>query len=178
MSGYLAQAGGVSAPPAPPPIPGLEQGTPSASNRPATAPTSQQVQGSQGVIAGTPEQIRDQLRNEIQNAIRDGTMPMINVPSDFVQNAVPQGAVDISIAMFASLAFVIVGLPIARAFGRRMDARSQGLASGSANLGPQIAQLQDSVDAMAIEMERITEAQRFQSKLLSERKGEPARLER
>lgn len=177
MSGYLAQGNAAAAPPAPPAIPGLEQGTPSASNRPATAPTTTQGAPGSGALVGTPQEIRDQITAEIRQALRDGGNPQIVIPDNFVRDVVPQGAVDISIAMFVSLAFIVVGLPIARAFGRRMDARSQGLATGGANLGPQIAQLQDSVDAMAIEMERITEAQRFQSKLLSERK-ETARLER
>ena len=39
------------------------------------------------------------------------------------------------------------------------------------DLTPQIRQLQDSVDAMAIELERISEGQRFTAKLLAERSG-------
>ena len=105
-------------------------------------------------------------------------MPVINVPSDFVRNAVPQGAVDISVAFFSMFAFIIVGLPLARAFARRMDRRSEALASGAGSVGPQIEQLQQSVDAMAIELERITEAQRFQSKLMAGKTEEPAKLAR
>ena len=41
----------------------------------------------------------------------------------------------------------------------------------------QIGQLQMSVDAMALEVERVSEAQRFVTKLLAER-GEPARIAR
>ena len=173
MSGYLAQGSGSGAPPEAPAI----QGAPSVPNPPAVqAPAAPGTQGT-AVIAGTPREIRDQIRQQVQDALRQGGNPTINVPDDFMRNAVPQGAVDISVAMFVSLAVIIVGLPIARAFARRMDSRSQGLAVGGASLGPQIVQLQDSVDAMAIELERITEAQRFQSKLLTERK-EPERLER
>ncbi len=179
MNGYSAQAGAATTAP---PIPGLDQGNPAVSNRPAPPGGAVvgpgQPGGPPGVIAGTPEQIRDQIREQIQNMAREGTMPVINIPPDFVQNAVPRGAVDITYAFFTMIAFIIVGLPLARAFARRMDARSQALASGAADLRPSIEQLQQSVDAMSLEMERITEAQRFQSKLLAGREKEAVRLER
>lgn len=44
-------------------------------------------------------------------------------------------------------------------------------------LQQQISQLQMSVDAMALEVERVSESQRFVTKLLAER-GEPARIAR
>lgn len=128
----------------------------------------------------SPQEIRDQIRDGIRNAIDNGRDPQIIIPPGAMDGVVPQGAVDISIAMFVSIAFVIVGLPIARAMARRMDAGSQAQVSGGANLAPKIEQLQQSVDAMAIELERISEAQRFQSKLLAGREKEQvaARLER
>jgi len=127
----------------------------------------------------TAQQIRDQLRNDIRNGVRNGGSPTINIPSDFnLRNAVPQGAVDISLAFFITIGFCVVGLPLARAFARRMDRRSDALASGANTLAPQIEQLQQSVDALAIEMERITEAQRFQSKLMAGKAEEPAKLAR
>ena len=45
------------------------------------------------------------------------------------------------------------------------------------SLQQQIAQVQMSVDAMALEVERVSEAQRFVTKLLAER-GDPARIAR
>ena len=39
----------------------------------------------------------------------------------------------------------------------------------AADLQPQIRQLQESIDTMAVELERISEAQRFQARLMSER---------
>ena len=168
-----------------PAIPGLEQGNPAQTNRPV-APATPRVAGTSGapgdapVIAGprTSKEINDQIQNDIRSSIRNGGNPQIVIPPDFVRNAVPQGAVDISIAMFVTIAIIIVGLPIARALGRRMDRRSDSLASGAANLAPQIAQLQDSIDAMAIELERVTEGQRFQNKLLAGKAEEPVKLPR
>ena len=166
-----------------PAIPGLEQGNPAVSNRPAQAPAGQAPTGqaqttTQPAQPQLPEQIRQQIQEQIRLAIQEGGNPQIVIPTDFVRNAVPRGAVDISVAFFVMVAFIIVGLPIARAFGRRMDARSKALEGEAANLSPQIQQLQDSVDGMAVELERITEAQRFQSKLLAGREKEPERLAR
>jgi hypothetical protein len=72
------------------------------------------------------------------------------------------------------VAFCVVGFPLARAFARLMDRKAQMKSMPSADLTPQIRQLQDSVDAMAIELERISEGQRFTAKLLADRSGIPA----
>lgn len=66
-------------------------------------------------------------------------------------------------------AMVILG-PFARMIARRFDRHTQIKAAGehSQVLQQQLLQLQQSVDAMSLEVERISEAQRFQAKLLSE----------
>ena len=66
-------------------------------------------------------------------------------------------------------AMVILG-PMVRMIARRFNRRTEIMA-GSENthvLQQQLLQLQQSVDAMSLEVERISEAQRFQSKLLHE----------
>ncbi|MBM3908939.1 MAG: hypothetical protein FJ363_12800 [Gemmatimonadetes bacterium] len=70
-------------------------------------------------------------------------------------------------------AMVILG-PIVRMIARRSDRRTEIKAAGehSQILQQQILQLQQSVDAMSLEVERISEAQRFQTKLLSEGRRE------
>jgi len=158
------------------PIQGLEQGTPSLPTRPG-APAVPGAGTTQGAPALTPQQAREQLRNQIRDGVRNGGDPQIIIPPNIMQDAVPKGAVDISLAFFLMIGAIVVGLPLARAFARRMDAKSQAIASGASSLGPQIAQLQESVDTMAIELERISEAQRFQSKLMAGKgESEPARL--
>jgi hypothetical protein len=86
-------------------------------------------------------------------------------------NLIPPQVEDISIAFFVTVAFCIVGLPLARAFARRLDRKSATPAVTGPDLTPHIRQLQESVDAMAIEMERISEGQRFTAKLLADRSG-------
>lgn len=177
--GSSTQAGGGATARTGPAIPELGQGNPAVSNRPAQAPgTPQPTPPGQ---PQTPQEIRDQIREQIRTSIQNGGTPVINVPDRIdVRNAVPQGAVDITIAMFVTLAVIIVGTPLARALARRMDAENQRRIVGGSELAPQIEQLQQSVDAMAIELERITEAQRFQSQLLAGRTKEPeaAKLQR
>ncbi len=64
---------------------------------------------------------------------------------------------------------IFVGFPLVRAFARRMDKRAELGTVRAQDLMPQIRQLQESVDAMTLELERISEAQRFQAKLMAEK---------
>jgi hypothetical protein len=99
----------------------------------------------------------------------DGTQSVISVPSGLGRDVIPQQVVDISIAFFLTMAAIIIGLPLARAFGRRMDRRGSG-AQIPSDLSHQIGQLNQAVDAIALEVERISEGQRFTTRLLSEQR--------
>lgn len=102
----------------------------------------------------------------IADAVADATAEV--QPPFVFQPHVPPEAVSIAISFFAMIAFIIVGLPIARAFGRRMDRRSAVAPVATAQT-EQLQQIQTAVEAMAIEVERISENQRFVTRLLSER---------
>jgi hypothetical protein len=94
----------------------------------------------------------------------------ITLPSDFsAGDVIPPQAVDISIAFFITIAIIIIGLPIARALSRRMDRRAAP-AQISNELSSQLTQLTQAVDAIALEVERISEGQRFTTRLLSEQR--------
>jgi hypothetical protein len=82
---------------------------------------------------------------------------------------VPPQVVDISIAFFIMMAVIIIGLPLARAFARRMD-RKSGAPQMPSEVSGQLAQLNQAVDAIALEVERISEGQRFTTRLLSEQR--------
>ena len=86
-------------------------------------------------------------------------------------NVIPPQAVDMTVAFFLTVAVCVIGFPLARAFARRIDRKSAAPSLAGPDLTPHIRQLQDSVDAMAIELERISEGQRFTAKLLAERSG-------
>jgi hypothetical protein len=94
----------------------------------------------------------------------------ITLPSDFsAGDVIPPQAVDISIAFFLTMAVIIIGLPLARAFARRMD-RKAAPAQISNELSSQLTQITQAVDAIALEVERISEGQRFTTRLLSEQR--------
>jgi hypothetical protein len=67
------------------------------------------------------------------------------------------------------VAAIIIGLPIARAFARRMD-RKGGTAQVPNEVSAELAHLNQAVDAIALEVERISEGQRFTTRLLSEQR--------
>jgi hypothetical protein len=98
----------------------------------------------------------------------DGTQT-ITLPPHAFDNTIPPQAVDISIAFFLTIAAIIIGLPLARAFARRMDRRG-GTAQVPAEISSQLANLNQAVDAIALEVERISEGQRFTTRLLSEQR--------
>ena len=77
------------------------------------------------------------------------------------------GKVMIAVSFFASAAYSI--RTIARAFisRGREDAPVQN-GSGSSLTDARLARIEQSVDAIALEVERISEGQRFTTKLLSE----------
>lgn len=79
-------------------------------------------------------------------------------------------AQDTAIGFMVILAGIFILGPFARVLARRFDRRTELRAAGgnAQVLQQQLLQLQQSVDAMSLEVERISESQRFQSKLLNE----------
>jgi hypothetical protein len=74
----------------------------------------------------------------------------------------------IPIAMFICIAATVVGFPIARAFARRME-REPLQPSIPLDVTARLERMEQALDSIAIEVERLSEGQRFTTKLLSER---------
>jgi hypothetical protein len=98
----------------------------------------------------------------------NGEQTVIGIPNS--NDIIPQQAVDISLAFFFTMAAIIIGLPLARAFARRMDRKTGGTAQIPSEVTAQLAHLNQAVDAIAVEVERISEGQRFTTRLLSEQR--------
>ena len=64
---------------------------------------------------------------------------------------------------------VVLGYPIIRFIIRLIDRRLDNNTLRATDVTAQLRALQDSVDTMAIELERISEGQRFTAKLMAER---------
>ena len=89
---------------------------------------------------------------------------------------VPQGAVIISVAFFAMMAFIIVGFPLARAWARRMDRGGTAPPALPREVTERLSHIENAVDSIALEVERISEGQRFTTRLLSEKHGDATRI--
>lgn len=95
--------------------------------------------------------------------------PIVQVSPDIPPEVVPIIAI-----IFGSVAIMVIVTPIVRGIMRMIERhQDKSLVHGPA-VAQQLAQLQQSIDTLAIEVERISEAQRFQSKVLAERS--PAKL--
>jgi hypothetical protein len=80
----------------------------------------------------------------------------------------------IPIAGMIMICVVTIGLPLVIGLVRRWEREGSRPARLPQELGDRLMRLEQAVDAIAVEVERIAEGQRFTTKLLSERQGEPA----
>ena len=71
---------------------------------------------------------------------------------------------------FTTVILLGLGIPLVRAFVKSREGRLALPASNPEN-DRRLERIETAVDAMAIEIERISEGQRFTTKLLSERTG-------
>ena len=80
-------------------------------------------------------------------------------------NEIPPQALDIVTMFFVFLGVIIIGYPLARAFGRRLERRPAEPAAINPAMTEQLQRIEQAVDAMSIEVERISESQRFMARL-------------
>jgi hypothetical protein len=93
-----------------------------------------------------------------------GQPTMIYTPGGGMDNMIPPQLVDLAFGFFIMCAVMVIGWPLARAFGRRIERRGGAAALDPAVSG-QLQRIEQAVDAMSIEIERISESQRFMAKL-------------
>ena len=78
----------------------------------------------------------------------------------------------VPIVMFAMIPVTAIGVPIARAYARRLDSR-QNVPAVPRDVAARLERMETAIDSIAVEVERISEGQRFTTKLLSERTASP-----
>ena len=105
------------------------------------------------------------------------TITSTSLPPQFIR--VAERAQETAFGLMGMLVVIVILGPFARMWARRLEKRAEMAAAGANSqlLQKQLIELQQSVDAMSVELERISESQRFQSKLLYE-KGERASSQR
>jgi len=125
---------------------------------------------------GTPVALPPVPRDGGQITITDGengkTVTIQQVPPQLMPLA--QMAQETALGLMGLLAAIFILGPFARMIARRMEKRPELRAAEQRDhliqqQMHQLEQLQQSVDAMSVEIERISESQRFQSKLMIEK---------
>lgn len=158
-----------------------------------------QQQGQSDLATQIREQVRQQVQEaqrqardaqrqaqEAQRAAQEAARQAAQNPGEAVvavppvpplppqMDMMPPQVFDITIFFFITVAVIIIGLPIARALGRRLDRKpyKQAIDPG---MSAQLQRIENTVESMSIEIERISEAQRYMARLQTER-AEPASL--
>ncbi len=96
--------------------------------------------------------------------------PGVTIP---VQDVVPRGAVQITYALSAALIAVAIVGPLLRFFLRRVE-RRQTAATLSSAVQARLDAMERNIDTVAVELERVSEGQRFTNRLLEQRPVEHA----
>ena len=102
----------------------------------------------------------------IQFTYADGSMQAIPI-----REAVPSGAVDILQSFFLMIVVIVVGRPISRAIARWIDRRS-AQPHVPREVNARMQRMEETLDNVALEVERIGEGQRFTSRLLADEHSE------
>ena len=102
------------------------------------------------------------------------------LPPDFPFSGaqIEEMVVIVSVALFTMIFLIAVGVPLVRAWVRRMDLKGVAPPQIPAEFGARLERIEQAVDAVSIEVERISEGQRFTTKLLAELRGLPRPSER
>ena len=129
------------------------------------ARTNDQRGAANQAMAGAQQSLREAeaALRELQGQGRNTPFVYTSQPP-FERPQIPAEAVDIAVGFFVTCAVIIVGWPISRALGRRFERRGATPAL-EAGVTEQLQRIEQSVEAMAIEVERISESQRFLAKL-------------
>ena len=131
-----------------------------------------QAQEAGRIARDQARQAMEQVRREMDRG-RFGR-PVVQFPPGFPgQPQIPEGVVVMSIAFFAMCAFIAVGFPLARAWARRIDKRSAAPAGTDAETRGRLERIEQAVDAIAVEVERISEGQRFTTKVIADLRALP-----
>jgi hypothetical protein len=100
--------------------------------------------------------------------------PMGPFPPGFI----PHEVVQIVQSFFITIAVIALGIPLMRAFTRRFVDRPPVAPPLSANVENRLERIEQAVEAVAIEVERISENQRYLTKIMAEPRALPANAKR
>lgn len=113
------------------------------------------------------------VQREMTRVAREGQPTVVFPPFPGSGPQIPEGVVIISVAFFVMCAVIAIGFPIARAIARRMDKRGAASSGTDSESRARLERIEQAIDAIAIEVERVSEGQRFTTKLLGEIRALP-----
>lgn len=131
------------------------------------------------VLTNQIEQATERL-NQLQgrlDGVLSGVAPELvtsrsdEFPPGFDGDTIRDIAENATRGAFLLIAFLAVGIPLVRAFSRWVDKRGQ---PAHAELAPRLDRIEQGIDSVALEVERIAEAQRYSSRVLNEIRALPA----
>jgi hypothetical protein len=127
-----------------------------------SARTPDQVGAAKQALTAAKGEI-DAAKAQLDAARNNPMIAQTIQPPMMPRDIVPPQAVDIAIGFFVMVAVILVGRPLSKAFGRRIERSAS--AAVAATSTEQLTRIEQAVEAMAIEVERISESQRFMAKL-------------
>jgi len=116
---------------------------------------------------------RGDLQEQIDRLLTAGT-PVAVQPAYAPDETIPPEVVTVSLAFFVTCAVIAIGIPLARAFGRWLDRRGHPAPAASPEMNQRLTRMEQAIEAVAIEVERVSEGQRYTNRSISEMRGLPA----
>jgi hypothetical protein len=126
------------------------------------ARTADQVGAAKQALTAAKEEL-DAAKAQLDAARNSPMIAQTIQPPIMPHDFIPQQAVDLALGFFAMVAVILVGRPLSRAIGRRIERSAQPAVATTST--EQLTRIEQAVEAMAIEVERISESQRFMAKL-------------
>ena len=87
---------------------------------------------------------------------------------------IPPRVEEVAYGFFLTVAVIFIGTPLARAFARRMDRKPVAPPGASPEVVTRLDRIEQAVEAVAIEVERISEGQRYVTKVMSDSRALPS----
>ena len=95
-------------------------------------------------------------------------MPLLLPQGPFPPNAIPFEVVLIVRSVMTTIGLIALGIPIIRALSRRFIERPPVQPGLPSDVLMRLERIEQAVDSIAIEVERVSEGQRYTTRLLSE----------
>lgn len=107
-----------------------------------------------------------------QNGVPAGSRFQTGRPT--YRGDIPPNVMELMKDFSIAACFIILGYPMIRGFWKAIERRAAAAPSVQPEVMQRLAAIENAVESIAVEVERVSEGQRFTTKLLSERQQQPA----